>query len=221
MTQDMEINNIDMEINKIDMEINKINFNTLIRKKSRKSFGPHRSTTPLDNFLTPGVLFRFPSDLNHYSDSDSKAMSATFVSACSLNGKSFKNIDLDSEMNQLESIASSLDSISQQTKLKTSLVDSESLIRSISPISVSSTTSTAESESLHSIRHKFLKRKRCDSCGTRKTPYWRDGWELGVTLCNACGIRFHKYRKLCENCRCVAKKDEVGRLHCPKCFDKL
>lgn len=213
------------------MEINRINFNfnTLIRKKSRKSFSPHRSTTPLDNFLTPGVLFRFPSDLNQYSDS--KIMSAKFVSACSLDGKSFKNIDLDLETIQLGSIIS-MDSISGHTKLKTSseafksfdsddFNSEESFIRSISPISVSSTTSTAESESLRSTRNNFSKRKRCESCGTRKTPYWRDGWELGVTLCNACGIRFHKYRKLCENCRCVAKKDEVGRLHCPKCLDKL
>jgi len=32
-------------------------------------------------------------------------------------------------------------------------------------------------------------KKRCFSCGTNKTPYWRDGWD-GVALCNACGIRF-------------------------------
>ncbi len=31
-------------------------------------------------------------------------------------------------------------------------------------------------------------RKICGSCGTKSTPYWRDGWD-GVCLCNACGIR--------------------------------
>lgn len=63
-----------------------------IRNGRRKSPGPHRSATSLDNFLTPGVLFRFPSNF-----SDSK-MSATFVSACSPGPtgiNSFLNISSD------------------------------------------------------------------------------------------------------------------------------
>ena len=30
--------------------------------------------------------------------------------------------------------------------------------------------------------------KQCASCGTKKTPLWRDA-EDGTSLCNACGIR--------------------------------
>jgi len=36
-------------------------------------------------------------------------------------------------------------------------------------------------------------KKVCASCGTTNTPYWRDGWHT-CTLCNACGIRFQKYK---------------------------
>ena len=185
------------------------------RQDKRKSLGPQRSATPLDNFLTPGVLFRFPSDFF-----DSK-MLATFVSACfpcPTGSKAFVNI----ESCLVDSFLS--DFSSQKTNsLISDFDESESSsgnsLRSMSPLSQSSNGNTTESQS--QLQLHTSKRKRCESCGTRKTPYWRDGWEIGITLCNACGIRFHKYRKMCEICRCIAKKDEKGNLHCPKCFDKL
>ena len=65
------------------------------------------------------------------------------------------------------------------------------------------------------------KKKRCASCKAHKTPYWRDGWEKGVLLCNACGIRYQKYKRYCLKCNSIARKDEKGRLHCPDCNDKL
>ena len=64
-------------------------------------------------------------------------------------------------------------------------------------------------------------KKICSSCGTKKTPYWREGWEPSITLCNACGIRYHKYKKFCTSCIAIARKDEKGRLHCPGCLLRL
>lgn len=185
------------------------------RQNKRKSLGPKRSATPLDNFLTPGVLFRFPSNFF-----DSK-MTATFVSACSpcpTGTESFVNI----ESAIFESFLWNLrkkDSNNQLTGLEESETNSGNSFRSMSPLSTSSNDSIVGPQS--QIKSLSSKRKRCESCGTRKTPYWRDGWGLGISLCNACGIRFHKYRKVCETCSCIAKKDEKGHLHCPKCFDKL
>lgn len=70
-------------------------------------------------------------------------------------------------------------------------------------------------------RHGTARKKCCASCKTKKTPYWRDGWEKSVLLCNACGIRYQKYRKYCMTCLSIARKDEKGRLHCPDCLEKL
>jgi hypothetical protein len=58
--------------------------------------------------------------------------------------------------------------------------------------------------------------KKCFACGTKKTPYWRDGWD-GVLLCNACGIRFTKYRLRCLSCLYVPRKDEKHFVDCVKC----
>lgn len=185
------------------------------RQYKRKSSGPKRSATPLDNFLTPGVLFRFTSDFL-----DSK-MSATFVSAyshCPTGTNAFDNIESSMFESFIWNLSKKEDS-SQLIGLEDSESNSGNSFRSMSPLSTSSSDITIVTQS--HMKSLSGKRKRCESCGTRKTPYWRDGWGLGIALCNACGIRFHKYRKVCEKCSCIAKKDEKGHLHCPKCFDKL
>ena len=48
--------------------------------------------------------------------------------------------------------------------------------------------------------------KTC-SCKTRKTPLWRDS-EDGTPYCNACGIRYKKYRVRCPVCSYIPHKDE-------------
>ena len=56
--------------------------------------------------------------------------------------------------------------------------------------------------------------KVCASCKTRKTPLWRDA-EDGTPYCNACGIRFKKYRIRCSECSYIPRKDErVGNTCC-------
>ena len=51
------------------------------------------------------------------------------------------------------------------------------------------------------------KMKTCASCKTKKTPLWRDS-EDGTPNCNACGIRFKKYRIRCSMCLYIPRKDE-------------
>lgn len=65
-------------------------------------------------------------------------------------------------------------------------------------------------------RHSGLK-KECGACGTKKTPYWRDGWEKTVILCNACGIRFQKYRARCAQCNYIPRKEEKMSGSCTQC----
>ena len=61
----------------------------------------------------------------------------------------------------------------------------------------------------------------CFSCLTSKTPYWRPGWTVPaigtVNLCNACGMRFSKYRAHCPDfsCRKVPCRAE-GTAMCPR-----
>ncbi|XDV36558.1 hypothetical protein PO909_006309 [Leuciscus waleckii] len=62
--------------------------------------------------------------------------------------------------------------------------------------------------------------KMCASCCTRKTPLWRDA-EDGTPLCNACGIRYKKYRVRCQQCWNIPKKEANTNSQCQKCGDAL
>jgi hypothetical protein len=71
--------------------------------------------------------------------------------------------------------------------------------------------------------HMVKLKKECASCGTLKTPLWRDA-EDGTPLCNACGIRYKKYRVRCLRCWYIPKKDEKASSRCTSCgsfFDKM
>lgn len=59
-------------------------------------------------------------------------------------------------------------------------------------------------------------KKQCASCSSLKTPLWRDA-EDGTPLCNACGIRYRKYRVRCQSCWYIPKKEEKDGLCCPNC----
>ena len=58
--------------------------------------------------------------------------------------------------------------------------------------------------------------KECASCATIKTPLWRDA-EDGTPLCNACGIRYKKYRIRCLRCWYIPKKEEKALPCCTSC----
>lgn len=61
-----------------------------------------------------------------------------------------------------------------------------------------------------------IKGKLCASCGTKKTPMWRDA-DDGTPLCNACGIRYKKYRVRCVNCWHIPKKEGNSNSCCVRC----
>jgi len=58
---------------------------------------------------------------------------------------------------------------------------------------------------------------RCASCKTTKTPYWRDSWNQGFILCNACGLRYSKFKRRCTQCNYVPKKEDKGNRCCTQC----
>ncbi|XP_064331674.1 GATA-type zinc finger protein 1 isoform X2 [Phalacrocorax carbo] len=61
--------------------------------------------------------------------------------------------------------------------------------------------------------------KRCASCKTRRTPLWRAA-ENGTPLCNACGIRYKKYRVRCRRCWNIPGKSGTPRPQCPHCGER-
>ncbi|XP_074836484.1 GATA-type zinc finger protein 1 [Carettochelys insculpta] len=62
--------------------------------------------------------------------------------------------------------------------------------------------------------------KCCASCQTKKTPLWRVA-EDGTPLCNACGIRYKKYRVRCFRCWNIPRKSGKSYSRCSNCGDRL
>ena len=96
------------------------------------------------------------------------------------------------------------------------------------PVGVSATDSAAESceeaettTQNYDTKQKTIYRvKVCASCKTKKTPLWRDA-EDGTPHCNACGIRFKKYRMYCPLCSYIPRKDEKFGKTCCQCGSTL
>ncbi|KAK5623519.1 hypothetical protein CRENBAI_013027 [Crenichthys baileyi] len=84
----------------------------------------------------------------------------------------------------------------------------------------SAKTSSSDEENDHTTN--INKGKVCASCCTRKTPMWRDA-EDGTPLCNACGIRYKKYRVRCVKCWHIPRKEGNSNSLCIRCgnFVKL
>ncbi|XP_042303590.1 GATA-type zinc finger protein 1 [Sceloporus undulatus] len=78
-------------------------------------------------------------------------------------------------------------------------------------------TGSSEEEEGCLSTHRY---KRCASCKTRKTPLWRDA-EDGTPLCNACGIRYKKYRIRCFRCWNIPKHGGKPYSHCSNCGGRL
>ncbi|XP_074642934.1 uncharacterized protein LOC141900100 isoform X2 [Tubulanus polymorphus] len=83
-------------------------------------------------------------------------------------------------------------------------------------------TSSDSEEQTISMRHSWSLKsgKQCASCCTKKTPLWRDA-EDGTPLCNACGIRYKKYRIRCVCCWFVPRKASKAKSLCAKCGQKF
>ncbi|KAJ8363365.1 hypothetical protein SKAU_G00121960 [Synaphobranchus kaupii] len=92
-------------------------------------------------------------------------------------------------------------------------------VRGGRPRSFASSLKTSSSEE-DSDSSSLSKNKMCASCNTKKTPLWRDA-EDGTPLCNACGIRYKKYRVRCFQCWHIPRKDGNSDSKCYKCGDVL
>lgn len=57
----------------------------------------------------------------------------------------------------------------------------------------------------------------CGACKTSKTPYWRDSWSDAFILCNACGLRYSKFKRYCNACSYVPRKEDKGAICCTQC----
>jgi len=64
---------------------------------------------------------------------------------------------------------------------------------------------------------KFGLHPTCGSCKTTRTPYWRDSWSDSFILCNACGLRYSKFKKYCHDCSYVPRKEDKEASCCPLC----
>ncbi|KAL1431548.1 hypothetical protein MTO96_014067 [Rhipicephalus appendiculatus] len=62
--------------------------------------------------------------------------------------------------------------------------------------------------------------KQCASCATKLTPLWRDA-EDGTPLCNACGIRYKKYKVRCTRCWHIPRKNDNNGGDCKECGGTL
>lgn len=68
--------------------------------------------------------------------------------------------------------------------------------------------------------------RSCLSCGTTETKMWREASEYvnvheNPYLCNSCGIRYKKYKVICQSCWRVPKKVEFPTRSCKKCHTPL
>ena len=65
--------------------------------------------------------------------------------------------------------------------------------------------------------HRSVDGKQCAACTANKTPYWRDAWSEYLMLCNACGLRFQKFKLHCCKCNYVPRKEDYKSPKCPQC----
>ncbi|KAK5899431.1 hypothetical protein CesoFtcFv8_008912 [Champsocephalus esox] len=114
-----------------------------------------------------------------------------------------------------------LDDNGEQSRLLITSMYSKDLRKSVrkrrlrtrtSQISLKTSSSDEESSWMTSVS----KGKVCASCCTTRTPMWRDA-EDGTPLCNACGIRYKKYRVRCVYCWHIPRKEGNSNSCCLKC----
>ncbi|CAK6953474.1 GATA-type zinc finger protein 1 [Scomber scombrus] len=114
-----------------------------------------------------------------------------------------------------------LDDNKEQCRLLITAKYSKELYKSVRKPRLRTRTSqksfkTSSSDEEGDLTNTVSKGKMCASCCTRKTPMWRDA-EDGTPLCNACGIRYKKYRVRCVNCWHIPRKEGNSNSRCLKC----
>jgi hypothetical protein len=213
---------------------------------SRRKLKPYRS--PKHDDTSPGIVFQFPSlmiakDANELSfgkfrvlsypsrsdistDSQDSFMSLTDSSESPRKREYHRKKELlyhegDEDVYAYLKSSVSTAAIFSSSQATTRLSSMATLRTSKVPTSSSMTTvKLHRREPKNSINPIYQGKRECAACFTKKTPYWRNSWD-DLLLCNACGIRYHKYRIYCKKCKYVPRKEERGLKSCPRCFERF
>lgn len=163
----------------------------LIRKRSRKSL-PSRSVSP--TCFNPGVFLRIGTSQCSVIRDD---LSLTEMVPMKHRMRDYGfQVSTEDHLPQPAPNTASQDSIS----------------------SGSSSEQPAIIETKKMIRKQLPSGERCcASCGATKTPYWRDAWGENISLCNACGLRYAKFKKRCSSCHYVPRKEDKNGRCCSQC----
>jgi hypothetical protein len=204
---------------------------------SKRKSKPYRY--PKRNSNSPGIIFKFPAfTISKHSGEvafgDFMVVSypptSTFSRLCSTNDS---KVDTSTSSRKKSSLKKAKPLYNEDEKEIYTYLSSASPTSSFitshissSPIAVASSLKPARSKKMtrkepkNSVNPTYLGKRECGACGTKKTPYWRDGWD-GLYLCNACGIRYHKYHIYCKKCKYVPRKEERGSKYCIRCHEWL
>lgn len=168
----------------------------LVRKRSRKSL-PSRSVSP--TCFNPGVFLRIG------------------TSQCSVIRDDLNISEMIPSKHKMRDYGFQVSLEEQQPTAapNTSNHDS-SFSNSNSPSELSASNVNQEIKKV--VRKQLPNGERCcASCGATKTPYWRDAWGENISLCNACGLRYAKFKKRCSLCHYVPRKEDKNGRCCSQC----
>eukprot|EP00055_Hartaetosiga_balthica_P007436 m.25542 g.25542 ORF g.25542 m.25542 type:complete len:566 (-) comp5775_c0_seq1:248-1945(-) len=170
---------------------------------------------PTINYTTNATI-NHPTTINPLPSRSSKALKSKspkhFSSSISLEKHAIADA-VTSFSSKKASFAKARKSPTQQQQPKTIVRRSP---KKVVQLTSSSPSSSHAGSHHHPVIAPNKKGKKCACCQTTTTPLWRD---IGRTLplCNACGIRYKKYSKICGNCHYVPCKQERDLPCCKKC----
>lgn len=165
----------------------------IIKKRSRKSL-PSRSVSP--TCFNPGVFLRIG------------------TSQCSIIRDDLNFSEILPIKHKMRDYGFQV-SLEEQKPLIAPNVSGSDLLQS--PLIETSPTNLQQ-ENKKNIRKQLPPGERCcASCGATKTPYWRDAWGENISLCNACGLRYAKFKKRCSLCHYVPRKEDKNGRCCSQC----
>ena len=167
----------------------------LIRKRSRKSL-PSRSVSP--TCFNPGVFLRIGTSQCSVIRDD--------LNVSEIIPNNYKMRDYGFQVSLEEQPTPSPNTSSHDLSFASPNSSLESSINNLNQ------------EIKKSVRKQLQNGERCcASCGATKTPYWRDAWGENISLCNACGLRYAKFKKRCSLCHYVPRKEDKNGRCCSQC----
>lgn len=164
----------------------------VIKKRSRKSL-PSRSVSP--TCFNPGVFLRIG------------------TSQCSVIRDDFNLSEILPTKHKMRDYGFQVSFEEQKLSSSPNLSSYDLQSSSIEMIPINSNQETKKI-----IKKQLPTGERCcASCGATKTPYWRDAWGENISLCNACGLRYAKFKKRCSLCHYVPRKEDKNGRCCSQC----